>query len=848
MQQDPPEKDLSPFHHQAEPQVAGDPAIPPETKAEAETNRLLHELLVHQVELEMQNEQLRDTRAELEAHAEHFTELYDFAPVGYFSVASDGTIRQLNLMGAEMLGHERALLLDHQFEEFLATENRSGFEKFLTGLFAERAEKPCEVKLLRRDQDPVIVRLTGSLSPDHRICRVAAMDLTEQRRSEAASREKIEDLDKIFNLSSDLLGIATLDGRFIRINPAFGRLLGHSDEELTSRCFLEFIHPEDLEASQNALATLKFGRDVLDFVNRYRCRDGSYRWIEWRATPYRRDLVCAFGRDITARKQWEDALRLSEEKFRRIVESSPTAMYLYQLEADGRLVLVGSNPAADRETGTTNRILYGKTVEEAFPNLANTQIPETYKRVACGELGTQSFEMAYTDEHMTGYFEVRAFRTGPGAIVVAFGDISERVQIREALKRSQDELESQVKQRTAQLQERTRQLRALANELTLAEERERRRIARLIHDQLQQMLVAALLNSGMLKQKLSENMPTHELDHIERILKESIQATRSLTSELSPAVLHQCGLAAALKWLRPWCKEKYGLDVAVEAEEGIDPDLDISVTLFLCVRELLFNTVKYSGVKSAALRMWRAPEDGMIRIEVSDQGAGFDVGVVRAREGTTGGFGLFNIRERLELLGGGLETKSTPGAGSRFTLWVPPLGSTSSATGDKPPPATPSRPRPRRQAANPANPAVSLLNRSAPRDGKIRIVVADDHTDVREGLVRIFQAERDFEVVGQAADGDEAVQLASHLLPDFVIMDLNMPRMNGLEATAAIHQVVPFVRVIGLSSHADDEHRSAMIRAGALDLLHKNDPPSLLLSTLRNCADLANRPDRGGHG
>jgi PAS domain S-box-containing protein len=789
----------------------------------------MHELMVHQVELEMQNEELRETRATLEIHAEHFTELYDFAPVGYFSLTGDGTIRQLNLLGAGMLGCERTLLLARRFGEFVADENRPCFEEFLDGLFAQRVVKPCEISLIRHGMDPVIVSLTGGLTPDHLICRVVAMDLTEQRRSEAASREKIADLDKIFSLSSDLLCIATLDGRLVRINPAFGRLLGHDDEELTSQCFLKFVHPDDHEATLHALSDLEEGQDVLDFVNRYRCRDGSYRWLEWRVTPYHDDMVCALGRDITARKEWKKALLLSEEKFRSIVESSPTAMYLYRLEDDGRLVMTGSNPAADRKTGISNILLYGKTVEQAFPNLVGTQVPETYKRVACGELGTQSFEMPYDDQRVSGFFAVSVFRTGPGTLVVAFQDISERVRIEKELKTSQNELEVRVQRRTAQLQERTRQLRALASELTLAEERERQRIARLIHDQLQQMLVAALLNAGMLKHKLRDEAMEHELEHIERMLRDSIKTTRTLTAELSPAVLHQCGLAAALKWLRPWCLEKYGLKVAVDVEEEIDPSNDVSVALFLCVRELLFNAVKYSGVESAEMRMWRTPEDNMLRIEVSDEGAGFDMEIVRAQEGTTGGFGLFNIRERLELLGGGLATQSTPGNGSRFNLWVP-TSSPSSAIGGI-------ETRADGASDNPGQTVASLavnLSKSAITGGKIRVVVADDHTDVRHGLVRMFQAEPDFEVVGQATDGDEALKLALKLHPNFVIMDLNMPRMDGLKATAAIHHAVPCVQVLGLSTHADDEHRVAMIRAGALDLIHKNDPAPHLLSTLRN--------------
>jgi CheY-like chemotaxis protein len=287
-------------------------------------------------------------------------------------------------------------------------------------------------------------------------------------------------------------------------------------------------------------------------------------------------------------------------------------------------------------------------------------------------------------------------------------------------------------------------------------------------------------------------------------------------------------LAAALEWLRLWGMEKYGLKVEVDADEGISPELDVGVTLFQCVRELLFNVVKHSGAKSAGLRMWQDPSDGTVRIEVSDDGNGFDPMVVRAREGTTGGFGLFNIRERLELLGGGLEIESAPGCGSRFMLRVPLAVAPS--------------PMEIQDVACPAGMGMEAIK--APHHAppspcgspqrKIRLVVADDHADVRRGLVRMFQVESDMEVVGQAADGDEALQLARELRPHFVVMDLNMPRMDGLQATAAIRNELPCVKVLGLSTYADEQHRAAMIRAGAVNLLHKNAAPSQLVATLRS--------------
>lgn len=635
-----------------------------------EMARLLHGLLVHQVELEMQNEELVEARAELEENAGLLAELYDFAPVGYFSLSANGLIRQLNFLGAQLLGMERAPLLGADFARFVIPESRRAFTHFLSRVFAYEDPEPCEVTLARHGQPEVIVRLTGTLSLNGLVCRMAAMDVTEHRRVEAAAREKNDDLDRIFNLSHDLLCIAGSDGRFHRVNPAFERLLGHGRDMLTGRGFMGFVHPDDREATTRALARLRAGEEVMDFVNRYRCVDGSFRWLEWRVIPYGGGLMCAVARDITEKKAALEALRESERKFRSIVESSPTAMYIYQLGEDDRLILIEANGAADQELGIPHAGLIGKSLEEAFPGLAETGIPAMYRAVARGEIGPHQFDFGYNERGISGYFEVSVFQSNPGTIVVAFSDISERKTAREALEKAHEELEVRVQKRTKQLQVRSRQLRALAGELSHAEERERRRIAGLIHEDLQQMLVAAVLNLGMLKSKIASSESEEEFFQIEGILRDSIKTARSLTSELSPPVLQQCGLAAALKWLRTWYGEKYAMDVRVDAEEGADPGPEVAGTLFRCVRELLFNVVKHGGVRTAKLHLWRADGD-VLKIEVSDEGAGFDPQEVRAREGSVGGFGLFSIRERLEWLGGGMEMISSPGAGSCFVLWVP---------------------------------------------------------------------------------------------------------------------------------------------------------------------------------
>lgn len=785
---------------------------------------VLRDLQIHQLELEMQNLELRAARDDLETYACRFTELYDFAPVAYFSLSNQGVIRQLNLMAAKMLGAERDRLLGSKLSERLCPASQKALSRFLIQSFGLQPTEPCRLQLRSIKGHRHWLRINGALSPNGMVCRIAAMDITALHDAETTSEEKNDDLRHIFNLSLDMLGLAGSDGRFTRVNPAFERVLGHSACSLVRQNFLNFVHPDDRHETVTAMELLREGKPVLDFVNRSRRADGQYRWIEWRAVPSRSETYIALGRDITCRKEAEDAIKLSEQKFRSIVESMPTAMYLYEIGEDGVMLLAGANPAADREMAMNHENLLGKSAEEAFPGLIGTGIPEMFREIALGKLGPQTFVCRYDAPQLEGFYEVRAFQTNPGTMVAAFANVSERIRVENEQKKSQDELELRVQRRTAQLQDRTRQLRALACELTVAEERERQRIAGLIHDHLQQMLVAALLNLGMLRQKMTDRPEEEEFAQIETILRDSIETTRSLTAELSPTVLHQCGLAAALKWLGCWCQQKYGLVVEVEVEEDLNPSQEASISLFHSVREMLFNTVKHSGVKRAKVRMSR-PDFGAVQIEVEDHGNGFDLLQVRAREGQEGGFGLFNVRERVELLGGRFEIESSPGHGSRFTIWIPELT-------EQPPMRKPAA------AVEPdsqGHPQLAVRCRSDLRDHdkQIRLIIADDHPVVREGLARLLHATEGFEVVAQAEDGLEAVRLARQWKPDYVIMDLNMPKLDGCHATAVIVREMPEVRVLGLSTDADKELRAAMIRAGAVDLFHKSISSAKLVDALR---------------
>jgi two-component system CheB/CheR fusion protein len=232
-----------------------------------------------------------------------------------------------------------------------------------------------------------------------------------------------------------------------------------------------------------------------------------------------------------------------------------------------------------------------------------------------------------------------------------------------------EELNEALTQRTREAEQRNEQLRVLATQLTQAENRERRRLALLMHDHLQQLLIAARMKVGALKQTIKEERTAGWLRQAADLLDESIAASRSLSVELSPPMLYESGLGAALDWLARQMEEKHGLRVDVQATDEPEDD-DIRVFLFQCVRELLFNVVKHAQVPLAQVRLGRLDE-GRIIITVSDRGKGFDLAKLRERWSKGDSFGLRSVHERLGLLGGSFEIRTAPGEGMEARLIAP---------------------------------------------------------------------------------------------------------------------------------------------------------------------------------
>jgi signal transduction histidine kinase len=232
-------------------------------------------------------------------------------------------------------------------------------------------------------------------------------------------------------------------------------------------------------------------------------------------------------------------------------------------------------------------------------------------------------------------------------------------------------LEQRVAQRTAEAVERAQKLRLLSAELSLAEERERRRIAQVLHDDLQQMLMAARLHLRTVGKTENAAERTEIIRKIQNMLEGSFNLTRSLSVELSPPVLHDHGLAAALEWLAAQARKHHGAKVSVEADPSANPKaIDVRVFLFQAVRELLLNAVKHAPGSFVHITM-KEIGAGKLRVVVSDRGSGFDPAKLDRQGIQLGGLGLFNIRERMASFGGKLQIDSALGRGTRITLIAP---------------------------------------------------------------------------------------------------------------------------------------------------------------------------------
>jgi PAS domain S-box-containing protein len=639
-------------------------------------------------------------------------------------------------------------------------------------------------------------------------------DAVERTRAEAALREQGQRLRLALDASAGGSWSWVAATNQVDWDQRFRSLYGFTpDEPANADAWLPRVHEDDRPRMRAVLEEMFQSTTMNSWETTFRVvrPDGTVAWVQSRGRAERDAggrLVRMTGLDLDFNQvhRAEQALqaRRDEEHDRALRTLLETATQgIVSIDAGG--VILTANRAFEMMFGWAPGTLADEPIRRLMPAFGDGDERQDGLHLVGIRKDGSEFPTEVSVNHVD---------TSSGRRTFAFvTDISARQRAAEALQT-----------RTTELEYRTTQLRRMASELTLAEQHAREQIAKTLHDGLQQLLVIAALNlDHELKHDSARGAaPSERVSEAKHHLDEAIAAARSLNLELFPPVLQRAGLPAALRWLARWIHDKYRLEVQIEADPRADSGRkDVRTLLFESVRELLFNAVKHADTDRVALELGVDAAD-QLSITVADQGIGFDPAALddRSKAGEAG-WGLFSIRERLTLLGGSFSIDSAPGRGTRIRL-VAPRG-------------TPQRVAPAAPVSSPPAiaPAPPAADDRASSDA-LRILIVDDHATVRSALREILHEQPELSVVGDASNGFEAIARAHALRPDVILMDVAMPLMDGIEATARIRAELPEIRVLGLSMHTKSEIVDAIGQAGAANFFVKGIDTRRLIDHLLN--------------
>jgi PAS domain S-box-containing protein len=406
----------------------------------------------------------------------------------------------------------------------------------------------------------------------------------------------------------------------------------------------------------NPIAIMEINNDITMRKQTEKALQKAKEDLELRVAERTAELQSANERlliELNRRKRIEEMMRKGAERYRNLFVNSPLG--IYRISTDGRILM--ANPTLIRMLGYSSfdeLTSTGPKRRDYEPSYLRKKIKDRLEK----EGRVRGFETKWRKPDRSIIFireNARAIRASDGTLLYYEGTVEDITE----QKKAEERINSYQKQ-----------LRSLASDLSLAEERERRRIATMLHDHIGQTLAISKIKLGALFQPAANDGFLEQLEEVRGHVEQAIQYTRSLTFELSPPILYDLGLESALEWLTEQMKEQHGINCEFETDNKVKPVRDeIRIVLFSAVRELLMNVAKHAGAQIAKVTIRRVNEN--IVVHVADNGTGFTVSRMNFYLDENKGFGLFSIRERLRHLSGQMDVRSAKGRGTRVILTAP---------------------------------------------------------------------------------------------------------------------------------------------------------------------------------
>ncbi len=650
-------------------------------------------------------------------------------------------------------------------------------------------------------------------------------DITERKQMEEMLHEKTEELDRYFTLSLDLLSIADTEGFFHRLNPEWEKTLGYTLAELEGRRFLDLVHPEDMDATLNTISQLAQQHEILNFENRYRCKDGTYRWIEWRSSP-KGNRIYAAARDITARKEAEEQLRRSEARYRQAIELIGAVPYYqdYSLKAytfmgEGIREMTGYGP--EEMTPTLWRSLIQKLVilgkaaglsrDEAVYRIRHGQI-DVWRGDYC--ISTRTGELRWvTDTAIELIGEDGVSHASLGILQ----DITWRKQNEEALRESNRRLEETLTELKATQELMVHQER-LAAVGQLA--------AGIAHDFNNILATIVLYTQMSLRvERLSPQLRTRlevieqQTNHATQLVQQILDFGRRAVLERHPLSLDEF-LEDTVFMLRRTLPENIQITQSTAPGDYLisaDPTRiqQTVVNIALNARDAMPNGGKLHLGLSRTPRQeidcvdcGRVVVEDWIKMMIADTGNGIPPEALShifepfftTRAPLGHGLGLAQVHGIVKQHGGHIEVQTEVGVGTTFIIYWPPL--------------------PKTQPAGEAEkPAVTE------REHHETLLIVEDDAVMRSALKEALEM-TGYSVL-EAANGREALVIhAAHAKKiALVLSDWVMPEMGGQQWLRILSEQQPALKVLILTGHPLAEENRQTAPPNVIGWLLK--PPSL---------------------
>jgi PAS domain S-box-containing protein len=665
---------------------------------------LVHELEVQQIELEMQNEELRRAQAELEASRSKFSDLYDFAPVGYFTLDEQGIILEANLTGANLLGLERSHLPKKPFLGFVSPQDRHPFHVHLKVVMKTGTKRTCELGLLKKDGTPFYAQLESIAVQDKAgaCCqiRTAVLDVTDRRRAEQACRLNEQHYRDLYdNAPYAYFSVSAADGSILKCNAAASRLVGYDKKTLTGmKVFnLYAATPEGKAKALQVFKHFKEGASTRDVELEMQHKDGHSVWISLSVEPVKdragnitesRSAVI----DITERKRAEETIRKTRDELEQRVQKRTAELGLTNVQLQQEIEEHHLTNAALRESEMRYRTLFegapmGINLTSAEGHIlafnqrllqivgysaeewAKMNVKDVYDHPEDRERLLKQVQ----EEGIVRGFEVKMKRKsgalfhasltlcmialgGRDVLLTVINDVSDRKEVEEALQRSEDAL------------------RRLSAQLLSIQEGERKRISRELHDSIGQSLAAIKFGMENALSKMHHGTAEASAELLKAIIplvQQTSEEVRQIHTDLRPSLLDDLGIIATISWFCREFEQLYShirIEKQIEVQEQDVPE-PLKIVMFRIMQEAMNNVGKYGKADVARLALKKTR--GRLRLTIADNGQGFDPADMRSVKREKAGVGLVSMKERTEFSGGSFSIDSKKGKGTTVRVSWP---------------------------------------------------------------------------------------------------------------------------------------------------------------------------------